>query len=85
MSNTIPYLIEYAGLSQFWPLLLITTALIQLAFGVAVSFDARIVNDLRGTFLLPPSFWMLSVLVLGLPAVALYWVSNRSTLRRDSV
>ena len=84
-----PFRINFSGLGEltgvFSLLFLGATALLHILFAVCIWNDAsRLRERGQSTVVLTPFAWGLAALLMGLVAVALYWICHYSRfVRRD--
>jgi hypothetical protein len=65
-------------------LILIATAVVHVILAWGVYGDAHaLLLEKQWLYLLQPWGWALTTLVTGILGAAVYWLINRSTLRRD--
>jgi hypothetical protein len=77
-------LIPFNILRSFVELLPILTILLHFILALMVLQDAReLYAEGKTVAFIPPYVWILATLLGGIVPAALYWVINRSRLRRD--
>ena len=70
----------------YWPIIIFTvTALIHIAFSIAVYEDAKKQTGYEptGSVFVGPFFWAMSVLLGGVLIAGLYWVIHHSNLKQQ--